>query len=836
MAHKHSVYDTDTHFSIDPITRAIKNEGSTKAVLMQNDHNSERFTFELPRHAVDGHDMSLCNRVEVHYNNVEKGSLTQNKGVYECTDFQVAPDDENVVICSWLVSGNATKYEGTLNFCLRFACLTDETIDYQWFSGIFSGFSVSKGIYNTEYVAEEYADILAQWKAEIEANTHTHENKKTLDGFYCETAEYVPPENDFPIGGGAVKSNRIEYNGNQIRYVGDGDVIESVEKTDSEITIYLAGIENSNGVTIPKEPIVIPLGGGGGSVGLYTEAKKLVSRYNHQYFKNTALDTNKVDIAIFAGQSNSCGRATTEDVTTANDVIVPVSVDKGFSFNNTESTTPLQIVEPITANGSTGYGYIPSFINAYNKATGRKICACYKSFGGAMLNKWSPYVLDDTTGEETATVGAFYQTIIDAVSHAKTNLITNGYEVGDVFLVWCQGEADAAYLGNENIYANAYEQSLSTDEEIKAYYKTRFLRLVEKLKEDTGLTTAFIVRIGHSQTDLTRNAKIIEAQNELCKENADCVMVSSIFAGATKFIEENGTTRNLMKDVSHYVPECYLRAGLEAGVNAGIYNNSNKLVKPILLEYNNLIAADTTEHERTVDAWLYDPERIDLNFIKGIVDEPVIPDEPIVPDEPEVDENVVFDFDFTANTIGDYALNGLFTIPDGSTPDTIEYDTTKGMTLNGQLPNGLNLTTPIDATKPWTIEFTATIAEPTAIDGNRKALISGNNGKPFVYIGTSSEKLTNFGFVYGVSSNINSNSLYVYGEEHTYKVVYDGVGTVTAYCDEVLKRTTSGTFTGEFGVILGNAVGQSTAWVWRNVESTNTYLKTFKFKYDEVTQ
>ena len=188
MAHKHSVYDTDTHFSIDPITRAIKNEGSTKAILMQNDHNAERFTFELPRH-VDGHDMSLCNRVEVHYNNIEKQTLTQNKSVYECTDFSVASDDEDVVICSWLISGEATKYEGSLNFCLRFACLTDETIDYQWFSDIFKGISVSKGIYNTEYVAEEYADILAQWKAEIDealaqgGSGHTHENEDILDKF-----------------------------------------------------------------------------------------------------------------------------------------------------------------------------------------------------------------------------------------------------------------------------------------------------------------------------------------------------------------------------------------------------------------------------------------------------------------------------------------------------------------------------------------------------------------------------------------------------------------------------------------------------------------------------
>lgn len=48
MAHKHSMYDPDTHFKIDPVTRAIVNI-SDKNVLMQRDHNSEIFTFELER-------------------------------------------------------------------------------------------------------------------------------------------------------------------------------------------------------------------------------------------------------------------------------------------------------------------------------------------------------------------------------------------------------------------------------------------------------------------------------------------------------------------------------------------------------------------------------------------------------------------------------------------------------------------------------------------------------------------------------------------------------------------------------------------------------------------
>lgn len=353
------------------------------------------------------------------------------------------------------------------------------------------------------------------------------------------------------------------------------------------------------------------------NIDLYEHAKLLVSRFSHQYFKNTNYKSDsKVDIAIFAGQSNSCGRATLDDVKTEKDFFVETPIEYGFSFNNTSSTTPIKITEPISANGSSGYGYIPAFINSYFATTGRKICACYKSVGGVMLNTFAPFKLDSTTGEETTTIGVYYKSIIDSVNHAKTNLVENGYEVGDIFLVWCQGEADAAYLGKESSYTNAYEVTLTTDEQKITYYNERFVRLITKLKEDIDLSTAFIIRIGQSGTSPGRNTVIVEAQNKLCKEVDNCVMVSTIFDGAKKFKEEDGTIRDLMRDASHYVPEGYLRAGMEAGTNAGIYNISNKLIKPILLNYSILIREDNNTYERNIDEYIYDPCRIDLNYMK----------------------------------------------------------------------------------------------------------------------------------------------------------------------------------------------------------------------------
>lgn len=168
MALRHGVYDSDTHFSINPTTRVLKNEGSTKNTLIQYDHNSERVTFEIPR-TIEGHDMSLCNRVEVHYNNIDAQTKVQSHGVYTVDDMQISPEDENVVILSWLISHNATRYVGSLNFLIRLSCVEDDgTISYAWNTAVYSGISVSTGIYNSKVVLEEYADVLEEWDAKLE--------------------------------------------------------------------------------------------------------------------------------------------------------------------------------------------------------------------------------------------------------------------------------------------------------------------------------------------------------------------------------------------------------------------------------------------------------------------------------------------------------------------------------------------------------------------------------------------------------------------------------------------------------------------------------------------
>lgn len=165
MGHIHPVTDTDNkHFVIDPITRAIKNETS-KLVLIKNDHNSEEYTFEIPRF-VEGHDMSLSTKVEVHFINISSKSREKSSGVYEVKDIELDPEN-NTINFSWLVSRACTEYAGSLTFAIRFACLTGDVVDYAWHTGIYSGITVSDGISNLEVELEDYIDLLQSWYDKI---------------------------------------------------------------------------------------------------------------------------------------------------------------------------------------------------------------------------------------------------------------------------------------------------------------------------------------------------------------------------------------------------------------------------------------------------------------------------------------------------------------------------------------------------------------------------------------------------------------------------------------------------------------------------------------------
>lgn len=172
MSHINKITDKDPCFEVDPITRAIKNVSRTKTAVMQFDHNSERFTFTLPRY-IEGHDMAEVTKAEVHYLNVDAA------GVYPMNDITVDEENADKITCSWLISQNATMKPGALTFLLRFVCLSaDGSVEYAWHTGTHTGISVSAGMNNLADVVEEVEnDITAQWKAELFAEFEDIEHR-----------------------------------------------------------------------------------------------------------------------------------------------------------------------------------------------------------------------------------------------------------------------------------------------------------------------------------------------------------------------------------------------------------------------------------------------------------------------------------------------------------------------------------------------------------------------------------------------------------------------------------------------------------------------------------
>lgn len=164
--HTHRVSDSDTYYIIDPVTRKLDNSSSIKNVLMQFDHDSEIFTFEIPR-IVEGHDMMLCNAVKVHFNNIDAGGRLEYTDVYDVTDLKVDPNDNTKVLCSWTISRHATQYAGSLNFLVQYACVQDGEIVYEWHTDIYSNVEIREGRNNGEASVMEYTDLLEQWRERL---------------------------------------------------------------------------------------------------------------------------------------------------------------------------------------------------------------------------------------------------------------------------------------------------------------------------------------------------------------------------------------------------------------------------------------------------------------------------------------------------------------------------------------------------------------------------------------------------------------------------------------------------------------------------------------------
>lgn len=240
LLHKDTIVDGDAKCTIDPATRRIT-IASGKSTLVQYDHNSERVGFLIPQY-IDGHDMSLSDRVTITYIN---GSTTD---AYIVDDLETA--DEGVTF-SWLISSNATQEVGALKFNINFRCMdSDGNVTYNWTTMACEDFKVLANINappSTE--TQGFLDKLT------ELQTYFGENVASAVNDYLKTNPVTMKDLTFTgekqmvYNGTTEQAVAIPYKTSELtndnEYQTEDQVQEALKLTDDEGNKYKLSIENN---------------------------------------------------------------------------------------------------------------------------------------------------------------------------------------------------------------------------------------------------------------------------------------------------------------------------------------------------------------------------------------------------------------------------------------------------------------------------------------------------------------------------------------------------------------------------------------------------------------
>lgn len=172
MAHTHIVHDVDSFFTIDPIKKTIT-AGANDTQLVQYDHNSETITFKIPKE-IERHDMSLCDRLEVHFVNKSNGTSVGNRktveGIYAIEDLAVWDEDPEFLVGTWLISQDATLLNGTLQFKLKFICYdSEEQPGYILNTVTFTGLVIEESFDCSSVIVEKNPDVILEFDRRIKA-------------------------------------------------------------------------------------------------------------------------------------------------------------------------------------------------------------------------------------------------------------------------------------------------------------------------------------------------------------------------------------------------------------------------------------------------------------------------------------------------------------------------------------------------------------------------------------------------------------------------------------------------------------------------------------------
>lgn len=202
---------------------------------------------------------------------------------------------------------------------------------------------------------------------------------------------------------------------------------------------------------------------------------------------------------------------------------------------------------PQTALGSAAYGnstLLPAFAKEYTRLSGRNMIAVHAAKGSTDMACWLP----GTTG---------YAAIVNKTARAVNAAKERGFTVGNVYMVWLQGESDA-------IIGKA-----------KQVYKEELAKFANALKKDVDLEKFGVIRVGHFTND-EKDTEIIDAQDEICEENNDFIMLTRI---ATELNNDPGSMNPFVG--GHFSASGLQKLGASAGAALASYIKSKTNSKTI---------------------------------------------------------------------------------------------------------------------------------------------------------------------------------------------------------------------------------------------------------------
>jgi lysophospholipase L1-like esterase len=282
-------------------------------------------------------------------------------------------------------------------------------------------------------------------------------------------------------------------------------------------------------------------------------------------------DSKVVDLFIFMGQSNMSGFG--------GDATLAPEVPEGWAYEYKAISNPDRLVhlqEPFGLNEDNAQSgvsntkragtLVSAFANAYYEKTRIPIIGVSCSRGSTDTEFWKPggKPLEDAIKRHLA---------------AEKWLKDNGYSVRNNYMIWLQGESDAALSAGQ--------------------YKSNLIAITKEMICRTGISNCMIIRIGKKNPADNSFNNVLQAQTELPREYKEFVLASTLAAG---FPEEG-----LMSDGVHYNQEGYNLLGSDAGINAAFYANNG--IEPYMYDphYDNLYYP-TTSYKSIFDIPDIEPE------------------------------------------------------------------------------------------------------------------------------------------------------------------------------------------------------------------------------------